>query len=353
MSIKSKVLYIGSGQAGGNLGQELENRGYRVLVTNTSKEDLATLTVKQKYHISGGEGCSKDRSIGGGLIKADAKNLFPVIENCCEGVDIIFVGFACGGGTGSSEGPVLADMLTLHPAFRDKIICMVAILPSEKESIQANANAYACFRDISTVENTGACFILDNNEWADKKEINKQFVDFLDEFLNIPMSDKSTLGNIDLSEIKKTLSAHNMAVMTSIPKAENTVAEILNSLQNNSIFAPRENDNVIQYTALSLCDETLNSDEVNKELQKNVGKPIDSFTTFNKRDRNFICMSGLSYPAKRLQEIAEIINKDKDVIIGNKAAKLELNADLSFLKTTKDKPKTEKTLENIWDKYSF
>ena len=63
MSIKDKVFYIGIGQGGGNLAQGLENKGYPTLAINTSKEDLNTLTIKHKYHIVGGEGCSKDKRL--------------------------------------------------------------------------------------------------------------------------------------------------------------------------------------------------------------------------------------------------------------------------------------------------
>lgn len=53
MEIKDKILFIGVGQGGGNLCQELELRGYRTLAINTSKEDLNTLTFSEaqiSYH---------------------------------------------------------------------------------------------------------------------------------------------------------------------------------------------------------------------------------------------------------------------------------------------------------------
>lgn len=361
MSIKEKLLCIGIGQGGGNFCQELETRGYRTLAINTSKEDLDTLILKHKYHISGGEGCSKDRNIGRQLIRMDFINIDKHIDSCGDGVEIIFVIFTASGGTGSSMGPILADILSNNPKYKDKIICMAVILPSVKESIQANSNAYCCFSEIANVKKSGACFVLDNNEFEDKYMINKEFVAYLDEFLHIPASDKSTKGNIDFSEIKKTLSAHNMAVMTAIPAGKNTVARLLDSLQNNSIFVKREKDNVLQYTALSLADEELSAEEVNQELQKAIGTPIDNFTTYNRRGRNFICISGLSYPQTRLNQIADIVSKNKDSIAKSQNTKLELTADMSFLQKSSPlktddaalKKEPEETLENIWDKYNL
>lgn len=354
MSIKDKVFYIGIGQGGGNLAQGLENKGYPTLAINTSKEDLNTLTVKHKYHIVGGEGCSKDRSIGRDLIRKDFPNISTQIKNHAGDAEIIFVGYTSGGGTGSSQGPVLVDILTMHPDYKDKIICSVVILPSNKESIQANSNAYCCFKEISNIKKGGACFVLDNNEFKDKYAINEEFIAYLDEFLHIPATDKSIKGNIDFSEIKKVLSAHNMAVMVAVPEGENAVARLLDSLQSNSIFAKREQDNILQYVALSLADERLNPEEVNQDLQKAIGTPIDNFTTFNKRSRNFICISGLTYPKTRLKDIEELISNSKDAVMKSKETSLELNADMSFLQTSskkEEKEYKEESLESIWDKY--
>lgn len=356
MEIKDKILFIGVGQGGGNLCQELECRGYRTLAINTSKEDLNTLTVKHKYHITDGEGCSKDRSIGRQLIRKDFANIAKQIDNCGNDVEIIIVGYTTGGGTGSSQGPVLTDILTMQPNYKNKIICSVVILPSNKESIQANSNAYCCFKEISNIQRGGACFILDNNEFKDKYMINKEFVAYLDEFLHIPATDKSIKGNIDFSEIKKVLSAHNMAVMVAVPEGENTVARLLDSLQNNSIFAKREQDNILQYTALSLANERLNTEEVNQDLQKAIGVPIDNFTTFNKRGRSFVCLSGLTYPKTRLEEMGNLVANSKDAILKSKENNLELNVDMSFLQSAvkvEDNSIKEETLENIWDKYNL
>lgn len=359
MIIKENFLIIGDGQAGGNIAQLFENKNYPVLAINTSREDLDTLTIKHKYHIIGGEGCSKDRSIGRKLIRNDYVNILKQIENCGKDAQVIVIVGSAGGGTASSTMAVLADMLTLDPKYKDVIICMVVILPSDKESVQANSNAYCCFKEIAALERTGACFVLDNKEFEDKMEINKQFVDYFDEFLHIPMSDKSIRGNIDFSEIKKTLSAHNMAVMAAVPQCENVVAELLDSLQNNSIFAHKENDTIIQYTALSLADENLSAESVNKELQKAIGTPIDNFTTYNKRKRNFICLSGLSYPQTRLNEIEDIVTSNRDNITKSLTASLELNADMSFLQKTATKQDATKaddkpaTIEDIFNKYDF
>ena len=41
--MKEKIAFVAIGQAGGNIGQLLEEKGFNVLYLNTSEEDLATL----------------------------------------------------------------------------------------------------------------------------------------------------------------------------------------------------------------------------------------------------------------------------------------------------------------------
>ena len=54
--MKNKIAFVAVGQAGGNIGQLFEQKGYNVLYINTSQEDLDTLEkAKFKYHIPNGE----------------------------------------------------------------------------------------------------------------------------------------------------------------------------------------------------------------------------------------------------------------------------------------------------------
>ena len=56
------IGFIGVGQAGGNIVQLFERKGYPVMYINTSQEDLNTLKdSKYVYHITNGEGANKDR----------------------------------------------------------------------------------------------------------------------------------------------------------------------------------------------------------------------------------------------------------------------------------------------------
>ena len=53
--MKNKIAFVAVGQAGGNIGQLFEDRGFNVLYINTSQEDLDTLEhgVENSYTAEG------------------------------------------------------------------------------------------------------------------------------------------------------------------------------------------------------------------------------------------------------------------------------------------------------------
>ena len=109
--MKEKIAFIAIGQAGGNIGQLFEERGFSVLYLNTSEEDLSTLSgAKYKYHITGGDGCNKDRKKAKQLVIDDYDQIAAEMDAKLD-AEVIFVVFASGGGTGSGAGPMLCDLL--------------------------------------------------------------------------------------------------------------------------------------------------------------------------------------------------------------------------------------------------
>lgn len=103
--MKNKIAFVAVGQAGGNIGQLFEQKGYNVLYINTSQEDLDTLEkAKFKYHIPNGEGCNKDRRKAKQLVIDDFDQIAAEIETKIKS-ELIFVIFASGGGTGSGARP--------------------------------------------------------------------------------------------------------------------------------------------------------------------------------------------------------------------------------------------------------
>lgn len=317
--MKEKISFVAVGQAAGNIGCLLEQKGYTVVYVNTSQEDLDTLeSAKFKYHIPHGEGCNKDRRKAKQLVIDDFDNIASVIE-AKAGAEIIFIIFASGGGTGSGAGPMLADLLL----DEGKTVGVVTVIPASDESIKSHINSYECFSELVEIDSTGVCFIIDNSK-GDKMELNKVFVDSLDAFLDIPEKHKSVKGNIDKAEIMETLKAHGMGVIAR--SSSNESAGIIQAVKD-SIFAPLEQGRAVKYIAASIAGGVHMAD-----LEKEIGTPVDNFQTFNSKE-TVCCISGLPYPHTRLGIVYDKVAENMELVKKNLEAATEagLKKDVNFL----------------------
>lgn len=308
--MKKKISFVAVGQAGGNIGQLLEKRGYSVLYVNTSQEDLDTLeSAKFKYHISGGEGCNKDRHKAKQLVMDDFDNIAREIEAKVK-ADMVFVMFASGGGTGSGAAPMLADLLI----DEGMTVGVITIIPGAGESVKSHINSYECFTELTQINQTAACFILDNGK-GEKLGLNADFVDVFTTFLDIPETHKSIKGNIDKAEIMETLKAHGMAVIAKDKGTES--ANIIQALRDG-VFASAEPDRAVKYITASLVGNVRMAD-----IEKAVGMPVDNFQTFNDAE-TICCISGLTYPQTRLEMIYAKVADNRELIRKNLAAAKEI-----------------------------
>lgn len=340
--MKDKIAFVAIGQAGGNIGQLFEERGFSVLYLNTSEEDLSTLEdAKFKYHITGGEGCNKDRRKAKQLAIDDYDSIATEMDAKIK-ADIIFVVFANGGGTGSGAGPMLCDLLIDD----GKTVGAVTVLPALDESIKSHVNAYECFSELTKIDGLSACFILDN-ENGNKLDLNKEFVEDFTAFVEIPDKIQSVEGNIDKAEIQETLKAHGMAVvLQSSPDS----ADVIKKIQSN-VFAPIEPDRVVKYITAAMSSEARMAD-----IEKALGVPVDTFQTLS--SGTVLCASGLSFPQTRLDLIYERIDENRETIKKNLKAThaLTMKEDIDFLSEPrasekKDVEKKPQSRRSIMTKY--
>lgn len=238
--MKDKIGFIAVGQAGGNIGQLLEKKGFPVLYVNTSQEDLDTIKEgKFKHHIANGEGCNKDRNKAKQLVVADFNNIIEKIQSTIK-TDMLFTIFSAGGGTGSGAGPMLTDMLLMNGTMN---VGVITILPALHESIKTQINAYECFSELIKIEGIGSTFIIDNDKGSDKLNLNATFVSAFYAYTQIPKLYHSKKGNVDVAEVLESFKAHGMAT---IKQFNNTAIEELVDIDKN-IFAPLQHDKIIKY----------------------------------------------------------------------------------------------------------
>ena len=174
------------------------------------------------------------------------------------------------------------------------------------------------------IEASAAVFVIDNNN-GEKMQLNPQFVNSFNGFVDIPEKYRSDRGNIDTAEVMEALKAHGMAVVMQYDNSK--MADILSSL-NKTIYAPIEPDKRIKYIT-GAFDESV-TDFI--DLQKTVGIPVDIFRAYSGKDKAHLMLSGLTYPKTRLDVIHAYVSENKERIMNNlNAGTIRLDNDINFL----------------------
>ncbi len=319
--MKEKIGFIAVGQAGGNIGKLLKTNGFDVVFLNSSKGDLDTLNIDEdkKYHISEGLGCAKDRKVAKQVAKNDFKNINEFIQKGLNDKELYYILFSSGGGTGSGISPTLAKIYT---QALNKNVGIITILPSDKDTLQAQINSYECMKELVEIEDLCGFFILDNASNNNTEHINKNFVNLFTKIFEYKKYETSK-GNIDESEILKLLKTRGMLNIATC-KNDETTKKLIENI-NNNIFAKPEKDGKIKYLGLS---KGINFEE--NLFKSEVGKYLDKFENVNK-DYTLAILSGLTMPFKRIKSINEKITAEKETIINlSKVTETKLES-ISFL----------------------
>lgn len=302
--MKNSIGFLGIGQAGSNIVLGFERLGYNTAYLNTSKEDLESLKyAKHKIHIRGGEGASKNRKA---VLKLAAESIDDVLSDITSilSQEYIMLVFSTGGGTGSGLGPAIASYLS---SINRKVI-IAAILPDNNESPKTCENAYNTCVDISSLQNIGSVFLLDNSNIEDKFALNDVFVKDIDNLLTL--NNCSKFGNIDKSEIKTMLTTPGLSMMTRQSKAKSTAPFIIDGLINNVYVKVESKSPII--IGISTTNRSLNLDDIYCEI----GYPYDDFRGIS--NTNTLCIAcGYKWPTQRLDALkakAQKINIQKETL---------------------------------------
>lgn len=346
--MNKNVGFIAVGQAGGNIGDLLEKKGYEVFYINTSPKDLQTLeTAKYKFVLTNGEGCSNDRERAKRHVVSDFVSIKENIDKKLGSKDLYVVIFSSGGGTGSGASPMLIDLLQHETKIP---ICAVTIIPSDQEGLRKQMNSYDCFSELGNINGLGATFIIDNNK-GDIIELNHRFVDLFDQLLQLPEHIHHK-GIIDESEVKELLHTKGAAFLGQRVIKDKDSVDITEIIEQ-SIFAPVESDKVIKYIALS-TSAAVNVDQ----LIEKYGRPLDVFNGRNK-ERTLLIMAGLSYPYAVFDKMLKTVEDNKDSVLKNIEINrtVKMTSGINFLKLSeisneqKLQPAQHATTNDILSKY--
>ena len=195
-TLKNDIRFLCVGAAGANVGQMMDRKGFKTYYVNLAKQDLDLINSPNKLRIPNGEGASRNRGKAKTVLSESIDDVMNVLDQQIT-ERYVFVTFSLAGGTGSGLGAFLGSVIAENP---DKKVCLVIILPSMSESLQARINTYEALSEIVTLKNElCSIFILDNNQREDKFSINRSFANLFDSFIHIG-NFSSIHGVIDIAE---------------------------------------------------------------------------------------------------------------------------------------------------------
>lgn len=284
--MKEQFGIVGLGQAGGNIANLFEGKGYDTIYVNTSQEDLKTIKGVHKLHITGADGAAKDRKKVLQLAMESFGDIVSKIENIITQTHVVVI-YSSSGGTGSGLSTPMLKYLTQI----GKTCIPVVILPDDTvESAKACENAYNACIELMSIHGLGATFLLDNSR-NDKFIINNKFVCEFDAFVNLKNS--SMYGNIDMAERKQMLSCPGVASIGKLSKARSTAPEVIESL-HNGIYAEIESKTAY-YLGISTSNKSLDTNSIVASF----GGVYDTFLGISDATTISI-VTGLQWPQKRI-----------------------------------------------------
>lgn len=348
LNTRLKVTFVGCGQCGCQIISEIEKRvmeldGAKDNVSfagiNTSTEDLSAVMLSHKIHVRNCNGAagSRERSLD-----ALAENIDEILEELMQYIiegSTIFIAFSMGGGTGSAMAPMLARIL--HEM--GYTVCLIPVVPADSESLKIRDNARQTFDEIEELKpNLGSIFMLDNNA-AEKLQINRTFATLITAVLCI--NNKSLDGNMDLAEIETCLHCPSFSIIVATNAANGTTGYIVDILNRESnIFAKRD-DKTVSIMGVSEAVSAKESKIDIAELRKAVGTaPTEYHGYLSDSGENVVILSGLMMPYKRIDSLAESVEKEADSVQNSMKALTQVRtARTSSVFTAKQEPEHKPT----------
>ena len=260
----SDVLFIGFGQCGNSITAKVMEVTRKVngLFINTNKSDLQNVgnyaSQENTFIVPAASGTGRNR------VKAKEyliKQRFAILDLLQEypNLDNIHVAFSMGGGTGSGMAPAFIKMLEkLHPDIK---VNVVAVLPRRNDSQQTIYNTIACWKDIVSCSNINNIYILDNEKRQSVTDINEEFAELFNNFLNIPKSKYNQDSTVmDGSEISLISKANGVSAIYKIDNEyKGEVTDYVSKIMKKSIFVL--NSKICQYFGI-ITDEDFESQEL-------------------------------------------------------------------------------------------
>ncbi|MFS1518521.1 cell division protein FtsZ [Bacillus sp. SCS-151] len=369
------ISVIGVGQAGGNMADEFAKQNIPALAINYSERDLKSLEhVSKKLKLVGSEGVGKVRENAIKLMNDNWESTIEFIRQSIStlSIEVVFVIFSTGGGSGSGVSPLILEMLTNE--LPEKVFVACPIIPDKSEAVINQINTVNTTKEIYTQD---LCIIPIDNEQAKENfklisknriynKVNTQFVDLLSSIVSYTKK-SSKYGVLDRKDLKQIFSTKGICILSKSDIAEisdtNLTSEgVTNAIQyqwKKNIFSPIDYNQVIRAGVIYDGQEAL-MDYLPIEKIYNVfknGIPVDLFEGYyTEQERNgtvYTILGGLPWINARLNEISKLIEEKQSVIHLQQDNSNTLQNDFKdFTSKVRKEPVPKRSVTEILAKYN-
>jgi len=325
------ISFLGIGQGGSNICDEWAKRGHYSAAINFSQRDLESLEfVENKLHLIGSEGIGKQRNNAISLMNNNwdlAMNF--VKENFSHSsIEIVFVPFATGGGSGSGVAPVLLQLLS--ESMPEKVFVAMPILPDKNESFISQKNCLETFEDLSSldicilpIDNDKTKSILPNkgkNNLFNK--VNESVATIIEQLISY--TDKSSkYGVLDRKDLRSIFSTKGVACIAqaelsnlsnSIGISEDGFTSVIQESWGSSIFADIEYDQILSagiiFDGQEALMEMVNVESAFSKFHNKMPISLYEGNYIKEKGGKIISvLTGLAWCNTRLRQIDEIVTQ--------------------------------------------
>ncbi len=236
-----RALIIGVGQCGTKIADLFSLVDFEALAINTSRGDLdylkhvpADRRILIGEGITGGKGVNANPLLGREAMKRDLPTVMRKIGSIIgyDDVDVFFLTFGFGGGTGAGGTPVLAE--ALKEEYPDSLVVAIGALPLKEEGIRPTINAAITIDKLSKVADS--IIAIDNNKLKEGNDdigrayerINYTIVERIASLL--ALVDVPGEQTLDASDLKFVLKAFGSFATVGYAKADASKVKSLSRL---------------------------------------------------------------------------------------------------------------------------
>lgn len=361
---RTRLALISIGQAANNICDTVACMDKRFIpfFVNTTIKDVEVLKHANKLNtfiFANTKGAGANRDTGKEITQPQLPNLIDTIENSFVMQDTLYLITSSAGGSGSSITPRLIQLIKRF--MPDKIINLIAIVPSIEESKRRRSNCIEFWNDILKVKDyINSIMFIDNNaipcDNNDYDKINKEFAKLFN--YSFAMCDSNTKGNIDEQDSETIHNAKGITAIYSLPSSKNNFEDVNEAIEysiKNSIFANSIGFKTVSHLGISLKD---NSNYTFNDIENYFTITDDKFKGYNALDKDLVMLSGL--PFNSVMETIELIQtslKEDEIEhsiknIADDISNLMINTNTPSKSTNKSQKsfkKKEYTVDDVWN----